>query len=130
MRTELAGLEVGPVRGKIGFGSAVIGRCIDRWSAISNFSLLDKNMHPPRRAPGDPARDDSCYLKIASVIARSAHFFTLEKRAFEEARPQGMRWLGMVPTPKNPSLAPNTAGAWGIHDHRVVPYRSGSCGSR
>ncbi len=59
----MAGLEVGPVRGKIGFGSAVMGRGIDRWSAISNFRLLDKSMHPPRRAPGDPARDDSGYLK-------------------------------------------------------------------
>ena len=80
MRTELVGLEVGPVRGKIGFGSAVIGRCIDRWSAISNFSLSDKSMHPPRRAPREPVLDDSCYLNVASVIARSARFFTHGKR--------------------------------------------------
>ncbi len=30
---------------------------IDRWSAISKFSLLDKSMHPARRAPREPLRD-------------------------------------------------------------------------
>ncbi len=56
---------------------------------MSNFNLSDKSMRPLGRAPRDPVREDSCYVKIASAIAHFAHFFTLEKKAFEEDWPCG-----------------------------------------
>ena len=66
LSAELAGADMRPVRGNTGFASA---------DTVPAFCICN-----------------SCYRKAGGAAARSAHFFHLEEKAFEEIGPARARF--------------------------------------